>query len=78
MADSPSTIERRKLTVKVSPPNAILSLSSLDPTESGPTKVRSCLVRMIEPPPKAILWTSGMVKFVLTPAILANAAACLG
>lgn len=56
----------------------MLSFSSLEPTESGPTEVRLSLMRIIEPPPKAILWTSGIVKLVLTPAILTKAADCRG
>lgn len=54
------------------------SRSSLEPTESGPTDVRALLTRTIEPPPRAMLCTSGIVKLVLTPAILTKAADCLG
>lgn len=54
------------------------SFSSFAPTESGPTEVWSPFVLTSEPPPKAILRTSGIVKFVRTPAILTNAADCLG
>jgi hypothetical protein len=62
----------------VFPPNDMLSRPSRDPTESGPTEVRSQSTRHIEPPPKAMLCTSGMVKLVLTPAILTKAEDCLG
>ena len=65
--------------MRVDPPKPRLSTSNLAPTESGPIDVRpASLIRTIEPPPRAILWTSGMVKFVRTPAILTNAADCLG
>lgn len=70
--------EEIELTVNVWPPKAMPSCSSLAPTESGPTTVRRPFTRTREPPPRAILCTSGMVKFVLTPAILTNAADCLG
>jgi hypothetical protein len=66
------------LTVRVFPPNDMLSCSSRDPTESGPTDILWQCTRHIEPPPKAMLCTSGMVKFVLTPAILTKAEDCLG
>jgi len=56
----------------------MLSRPNHDPTESGPTEVRSRCARQIEPPPKAMLCTSGIVKFVLTPAILTKAEDCLG
>lgn len=68
-----------ELTVRVEPPKPILSTSNLAPTESGPIEVRpDLLTRTIEPPPSAMLWTSGIVKFVRTPAILTKAADCLG
>ena len=56
----------------------MLSRPNRDPTESGPTEVRPRCARQIEPPPKAMLCTSGMVKFVLTPAIFTKAEDCLG
>jgi hypothetical protein len=63
----------------VEPPKPTLSTSNLAPTESGPMDIRpDFLTRTIEPPPRAMLWTSGIVKFVRTPAILTNAADCLG
>jgi hypothetical protein len=71
-------VKARRLTVKVSPPNDMASRPSRDPTESGPTEVRSRCNRHIDPPPKAMLCTSGMLKFVLTPAILTKAEDCLG
>lgn len=66
-------------TVSIDPPKPILSTSNLAPTESGPIEVRpDLLTRTTEPPPRAILWTSGIVKLVRTPAILTKAADCLG
>lgn len=56
----------------------MLCLSSCDPTESGPTEIRLQRTLHIEPPPKAMLCTSGRVKLVLTPAILTKAEDCLG
>jgi hypothetical protein len=67
----------RKHTVMVFPPQHRLSTSSLAPTESGPTDIRP-ICRTMEPPPRAILWTSGSVEFIRTPAILTNAADCRG
>lgn len=63
------------------PPKYIPSSSRRKPTESGPTvtsppETPSSLTR--EPPPRGRLCTSGMVKFVRTPAILTNVADCRG
>lgn len=70
-------LRSHKLTVIILPPNAMLSTFNLAPTESGPTEVR-VPVRTMDPPPSAILWTSGIVKLVRTPAIFTNAADCRG
>jgi hypothetical protein len=56
----------------------MLSVSSLAPTESGPTDMRPEFCLIMDPPPRATLWMSGIVKFVRTPAILTNAADCRG